>query len=70
MLLIELPTVWNFFKELWNRHRLSSKSDKNETKDSSEIKTNEIQTKHISNIPQTFPTEIQSTQIESNIANE
>lgn len=77
MLLNDILNIWNFFKGLWHKQILSSTFDEkptNKAKDLSEIKSIEIkqiQVKPVSNIPQNPPetvqTEIQSTQIESNI---
>ena len=66
-LLNELPTVWNFFKELWNRPKSSNTIDKQPIKKEinlSEIKPTKVQTKPIAKILQItqeiVPTEVQT----------
>ena len=54
VLLSELPTVWNFFKELWNRPKSATTAEKKpiqEKIDFSEIKPTEVETKDVTDIP-------------------
>ena len=74
-LLNELPTVWNFFKELWNKPKPANTAEKKPVQEEinfSEIKPTEVKTKDVTDIPlntqETTPTETQTTKIESGLA--
>ena len=65
-------TVWNFFKELWNRPKSANKAEKKPIEEKihfSEIKPTEVETKDVTDIPlntqETAPTEAQTTKIVS-----
>jgi len=57
-LLNELPTVWNFFKELWNRPKSADTAEKKpiqEKMNLSEIKPTEVETKDVTDISPNTP---------------
>ena len=70
-----MPTVWNFFKELWIRSKSANTAEKKPIKEEinfSKIKPTEVQTRNVTDIPlntqETAPTETPTAKIEYDLA--